>query len=136
MCVFDRTWYGRVLVERVENFCEPEEWRRAYEEIRLFEKLLAMEGVLLIKFFLHISSAEQQRRFERRAKDQLNAWKLTEEDWQNRSKRKEYEVSIEDMFRFTHSHEASWTVIAAESKRFARIRTLQVVVNRIEETLN
>ncbi len=133
MCVFDRTWYGRVLVERVENFCQPEEWRRAFEEIRLFEKLLAMEEVLLIKFFLHISMEEQQRRFDRRAQDPLRAWKLTEEDWRNRSKRKEYEIATEDMFRFTHSHEAPWTVIAAESKRFARIQILQEVVARIEE---
>ena len=135
MCVFDRTWYGRVLVERVENFCQLEEWQRAFEEIRLFEKLLAMEGVLLLKFFLHISSKEQKKRFERRAKDPLKAWKLTEEDWRNRSKRREYEIATEDMLRFTHSHEAPWTVIAAESKRFGRIQTLQQVVDRIEESL-
>ena len=134
MCVFDRTWYGRVLVERVENFCQPAEWQRAFEEIRLFETLLAMEGVLLIKFFLHISLEEQQRRFDRRANDPVRAWKLTEEDWRNRSKRQEYEIATEDMLRFTHSHEAPWTVIAAETKRFARIQVLQEVVTRVEES--
>ncbi len=134
MCILDRTWYGRVLVERVENFCQPVEWQRAFEGIRLFEKLLVMEGTLLLKFFLHISLAEQQRRFDRRAHDPLRAWKLTEEDWRNRSKRKEYEIAIADMFRLTHSPEAPWTVIAAETKRFARIQVLQEVISKIEES--
>lgn len=135
MCIFDRTWYGRVLVERVENFCEPEEWQRAFEEIRLFEKLLAMEGVQLLKFFLHISSEEQKKRFDRRANDHLKVWKLTDEDWRNRNKRKEYEIATEDMLRFTHSHEAPWSVVAAESKRFARIQVLREVVEKIEESV-
>ena len=87
MAVFDRSWYGRVLVERVEGFATREQWRRAYDEINGFERTLADEGTILVKFWLHISDEEQLRRFERREKDPLKAWKLTDEDWRNREKR-------------------------------------------------
>src|SRR6185312_8138339 len=84
MAVFDRTWYGRVLVERVEGFATPEEWRRAYDEIVWHERLLARDGMVLIKFWLHVSAEEQLRRFEKRRDDPLKSWKLTPDDWQNR----------------------------------------------------
>ena len=136
MCIFDRTWYGRVLVERVEGFASPAEWGRAYEEIRNFESLLTVEDVLLIKFFLHISNEEQKRRFERRARDPLKNWKLTEEDWRNRAKRPAYTEAIEEMLRETDTASAPWTVIPAESKRFARVKVLETVIARLEAVLN
>ena len=136
MCIFDRTWYGRVLVERVEGFASPAEWGRAYEEIRNFESLLTMEDVLLIKFFLHISDEEQKKRFERRARDPLKNWKLTEEDWRNRAQRPAYTEAIEEMLRETDTASAPWTVIPAESKRFARIQVLETVIARLEAVLN
>lgn len=132
MCIFDRTWYGRVLVERVEGFASRTEWHRAYEQIRSFESLLAMEDVLLIKIFLHISPGEQKRRFERRACDPLKNWKLTEEDWRNRAKLPAYTEAIEDMLRETDTAIAPWTVIPAESKRFARVRMLETVIAKLE----
>lgn len=135
MCIFDRTWYGRVLVERVEGFASPAEWGRAYEEIRHFESLLTVEDMLLIKFFLHISDEEQKRRFERRARDPLKNWKLTEEDWRNRAKRPAYTEAIEEMLRETDTASAPWTVIPAESKRLARIKVLETVIARLEAVL-
>src|SRR3954454_16013835 len=97
MAVFDRSWYGRVLVERVEGFATREQWLRAYDEINSFERTLADEGMILIKLWLHISEAEQLRRFKRRGSDPLKAWKLTDDDWRNREKRREYEDAVEDM---------------------------------------
>ncbi len=136
MCIFDRTWYGRVLVERVEGFATEQEWRRAFEEIRHWETLLIREEMVLIKFFLHISSKEQARRFKRRSKDPLREWKLTEEDWRNRKRRAEYEEAIEEMLRETDTAIAPWTVVGAESKRWARIKVLDTVIARIESMLN
>ena len=122
MCIFDRTWYGRLLVERVEGFASVPDWRRAYEEIRHWESLLVSDGTILIKFFLHISSKEQKRRFDSRAKDPLRQWKLTDEDWRNRKKRQAYEEAIEEMVQKTDTVLSPWTLVAAESKRFARIK--------------
>ena len=136
MCIFDRTWYGRVLVERVEGFATDQEWRRAYEDIRHWESLLIQEDMILIKFFLHISAQEQARRFARRAQDPLRAWKLTEEDWRNRKKRAAYEEAIEDMLRETDTPMAPWTAVGAESKRLARIKVLDTVIGRLESTLD
>ncbi len=136
MCIFDRTWYGRVLVERVEGFAKDEEWQRAYEEIRHWEALLIQEDMILIKFFLHISAQEQARRFERRARDPLREWKLTEEDWRNRSKRAEYKEAIEEMLRETDTPVAPWTVVSSESKRFARIKVLDTMIERLGNALH
>ena len=135
MCIFDRTWYGRVLVERVEGFATPTEWQRAYEEIRVWESLLAAEGVLVIKFFLHISDAEQLRRFQRRETDHLKQWKLTDEDWRNRARRQEYEAAVEEMLQKTDTDAAPWTVIAAESKRVGRIQVLDAVIAALAKAL-
>ncbi len=136
MCIFDRTWYGRVLVERVEEFASCTEWYRAYEAIRNFESLLIMEDMLLIKFFLHISPEEQTSRFKRRERDPLKNWKLTEEDWRNRAKLPAYTEAIEDMLHETHTAIAPWTVVPAESKRFARIQVLETVIAKLEAALD
>jgi AMP-polyphosphate phosphotransferase len=134
MAVFDRSWYGRVLVERVEGFATREQWLRAYDEINSFERTLADEGMILIKFWLHISGDEQMKRFKRREKDPLKSWKLTEEDWRNREKRDEYKQAVEDMVaRTSVEPNARWHLIAAESKRYARAAVIEAVIAEIEQ---
>ncbi|HEV7483279.1 MAG TPA: UDP-galactose-lipid carrier transferase [Solirubrobacterales bacterium] len=132
MTVYDRSWYGRVLVERVEGYATPEQWRRGYEEIVAFEHGLAEEGAIIVKFWLHISPKEQLKRFEARAGDPLKTWKLTDEDWENREKRPEYEEAVEEMLDRTDRRRARWRLIAAESKRYARVEVLRVVIEEIE----
>ena len=133
MAIFDRSWYGRVLVERVEGLASRDEWMRAYEQINSFERGLAEEGTIIAKLWMHISSEEQLRRFERRERKPLKRWKLTEEDWRNRERRGEYEQAIEDMLAQTDEPAAPWAVIAAESKRFARVSVIETVIARIEQ---
>jgi polyphosphate kinase 2 (PPK2 family) len=133
MAIFDRSWYGRVMVERVEELATREQWLRAYDEINGFEHTLADEGMILIKFWLHISEEEQMRRFERRQKDPLKIWKLTEEDWRNREKRPQYLEAAEDMFARTDQPHAPWHLISADSKRNARVEVVRTVIERIEE---
>jgi len=128
LTVFDRTWYGRVLVERVEGFARPEAWRRAYEEINAFERTLTADGVRLVKIFLHISRAEQKRRFEEREEDALKRYKIGPDDWRNRKKRPEYERAIQEMLDRTHRPDAPWVLVAAESKRHARLEVLRTVI--------
>ena len=125
--VLDRSWYGRVLVERVEGFATQEQWSRAYEEIEQFERTLAAEGVVLVKLWLHVSPEEQLARFESRAADPLKSWKLTDEDWRNRARRAEYEAAVEDMLERTDRPHAPWHVVAADSKRLARVTVLETV---------
>ncbi len=132
MAVFDRSWYGRVMVERVDGFASREQWLRAYDEINSFERSLADEGTIIVKLWLHISEAEQLKRFERRADDPLKAWKLTDDDWENRGKRVEYEQAIEDMVARTDEPRAPWHLIAAESKRYARVAVVRTVIDAIE----
>jgi AMP-polyphosphate phosphotransferase len=132
MAVFDRSWYGRVLVERVEGFATEEQWRRAYDEINHFEKSFADEGMLLIKFWMHISDQEQLRRFERRRDNPLKSWKLTDEDWRNREKRTVYVEAVEEMLERTDQPHAPWHVISAESKRYARVEVMDTVIAEIE----
>jgi AMP-polyphosphate phosphotransferase len=132
MAVFDRSWYGRVLVERVEGFAEREQWLRAYEEINGFERSLADEGTILVKFWIHISADEQLKRFERRKDDPLKTWKLTDEDWRNRDKRDEYVEAIEDMVARTDEPSAPWSLIEGDSKRYARVKVIETVIERIE----
>jgi polyphosphate kinase 2 (PPK2 family) len=133
MAVFDRSWYGRELVERVEGFATREQWLRAYEEINGFERSLTSEGMILIKLWLHISAEEQLKRFERRAEDPLKSWKLTEDDWRNREKRPQYVEAIEDMLARCDTPEAPWHLIEAESKRYCRVRVIETVIGRIED---
>ena len=132
MAVFDRSWYGRVLVERVEGFATEAQWQRAYEEIVGFEQGLAEEGAIVVKFWLQISPKEQLKRFKSREKDPLRAWKLTAEDWENRSKRDEYEQAVEEMLDRTDRRRARWRLVAAESKRFARVEVVRTVNEEIE----
>jgi AMP-polyphosphate phosphotransferase len=133
MAVFDRSWYGRVLVERVEGFADEVAWRRAYEQIRDFEHMLYEEGMVIVKFWLHLSPEAQLERFEARATDPLKQWKLTEEDWRNRDKRAEYEQAIEDMLVETSTGFAPWTLVEAESKRYARVKVVESVNTAIED---
>jgi polyphosphate kinase 2 (PPK2 family) len=132
VAVLDRTWYGRVLVERVEGFATEEQWRRAYDEIVGLERTLAMEGMLIVKFWLHISPEEQLKRFERRRDDPLKSWKLTDEDWRNREKRPQYEQAVEDMLERTDTEFGAWHVVPAESKKYARVFVLETAIAEIE----
>lgn len=135
IAIFDRSWYGRVLVERVEELASKKEWKRAYEEINGFERLLVNEGVPIVKFFLHISHDEQRKRFEDRQKDPFKHWKITEEDWRNRNRWDEYEAATEDMLEKTDTKEAPWHVIAAEQKRFARVQVAEVALKELSKRL-
>jgi polyphosphate kinase 2 (PPK2 family) len=135
MAIFDRSWYGRVLVERVEGFAHADEWRRAYAEINEFERQLAEFGTIIGKFWLHISPEEQLRRFEERQNVHYKAWKLTEEDWRNREKWPQYEQAADDMLLHTSTPAAPWTVVEAEDKRHGRVKVLQTVVQRLEAEL-
>jgi polyphosphate kinase 2 (PPK2 family) len=132
MAVFDRSWYGRVLAERVEGLATREQWLRAYDEINSFERTLTDEGMIMIKIWLEISADEQLRRFERRREHPLKAWKLTDEDWRNRDKRTEYAEAVEDMLARTDQPKAKWNLIPAESKRYARVAVLETVIEATE----
>ena len=133
MSVFDRSWYGRVLVERVEGFATQEEWERAYDEIVSLERSLADEGTILVKFWLHISDEEQLKRFKSREKDPLKQWKLTPDDWRNREKRPQYTLAVEDMLARTSPEFARWQLVEADSKRWARVKVVETVVAEIEK---
>jgi polyphosphate kinase 2 (PPK2 family) len=135
MAVFDRSWYGRVLVERVEGFAERDAWERAYAEIRQFESMLVAEGTILVKFWMHISEEEQLRRFEARKDDPLKSWKLTDEDWRNRDKRAEYAEAVEDMLDRTSTSQAPWHLVEGDSKRYARLRVVETVNQAIEAAI-
>ncbi len=135
MAVLDRSWYGRVLVERVEGFATEPEWRRAYPQIVGWETGLATEGLVLVKFWLHVSENEQLRRFRARQKDPLKRWKLTGEDWRNLSRRADYEEAVEEMLSATDHRSAPWHVVAAESKDLARVHVLETVISAIEGAL-
>ena len=135
MAVLDRSWYGRVLVERVEGLASEREWRRAYPQIIQWESGLATEGAVLVKFWLHVSEDEQLRRFRAREQDPLKRWKLTGEDWRNLSHRAEYEEAVEEMLGSTDHPAAPWHVVPAESKSFARVRVLEIVIATIEDAL-
>jgi polyphosphate kinase 2 (PPK2 family) len=132
MAVFDRSWYGRVLVERVEGLATREQWQRAYDEINGFERSLADEGVILVKVWLEISDDEQLKRFKQRENDPVKAWKLTTEDWRNREKRPAYVEAVEDMIARTDHPFAPWHLIPANSKRYARVAVIETVIERIE----
>jgi polyphosphate kinase 2 (PPK2 family) len=134
MAVYDRSWYGRVLVERVEGFAGREEWLRAYDEINSFERGLVDEGMVLIKLWMHLSDDEQLKRFKKREQDPLKRWKLTDEDWRNREKRPQYIEAVEDMLaRTDQESNARWHVIPAESKKYARVAVIETVISDIED---
>jgi polyphosphate kinase 2 (PPK2 family) len=135
MAVLDRSWYGRVLVERVEGFAPEEAWRRAYGEIADFETSLAAEGTALVKFWMHVSPDEQLRRFETRRDDPYKAWKLTDEDWRNRKKRPEYEAAVEEMLERTDRPDGPWHIVAGDDKRWARVDVVRTVCQAMESAL-
>lgn len=125
--IFDRSWYGRVLVERVEGFATKEEWGRAYHEINEFEKMLADDGYIILKFWFQISNEKQLARFQEREENPFKRHKITDEDWRNREKWDEYEVAVEDMLKKTNTFYAPWAVIEGNYKWFARVKTLELI---------
>ena len=127
--VFDRSWYGRVLVERVEGLAGKAEWSRGYREINEFERMLSDDGARIVKIFLHISPEEQLRRFEQRLNEPLKRWKLTYEDFRNRDRRPLYENAVEEMVERTSTKVAPWHVIPAEDKKYARIESLTLITD-------
>ncbi len=133
--VLDRSWYGRVLVERVEGFCSTDAWKRAYEEINQFEKMLIDDGTVLIKVWLHITKDEQLERFKRREADPYKHWKIGDEDWRNRKSWDEHIEAAEDMFEKTSTDLAPWTVIPANYKWYARVKTLKTVCREVAKAL-
>ncbi len=133
MVIFDRSWYGRVLVERVENFASEKEWKRAYQEINEFERMLVDDGAIFIKFYLHITKDEQLLRFKRREGDPYKHWKISDEDWRNRRKWDQHNAAAEAMFEKTSTAHAPWHVIAGNYKWFARVKVVKAVVERLEE---
>jgi AMP-polyphosphate phosphotransferase len=135
MAVLDRTWYGRVLVERVEGFAPEAAWQRAYGEIVDLEDTLAAEGTVIVKFWMHVSPEEQLRRFESRRDDPYRAWKLTDEDWRNRGKREEYQAAVEEMLQRTDTVVAPWHVIPGDDKRWARVAVVRTVCEAVEAAL-
>jgi polyphosphate kinase 2 (PPK2 family) len=131
IAIFDRTWYGRVLVERVEGLARPKEWRRAYDEINAFEKMLVDDGVRLVKLFLHISDEEQLRRFRERIETPTKRWEMTAEDIRNRARRRDYLTALDDMFARTSTADVPWNVVPAEYKWFARLSVAKSVVKAL-----
>lgn len=132
MTIFDRSWYGRVLVERIEGFAQEAEWKRAYAEINDFEDQLVRHGIVLCKFWFHISKDEQLARFKAREGTPYKRWKLTDEDWRNREKWDQYEEAVDDMIEHTSSMLAPWTLVEANDKRYARVKVLKTVYERLQ----
>ncbi len=135
MAVFDRSWYGRVLVERLEGFCREDEWKRAFGEINDFERQLTEHGIIVLKYWLHISHAEQLRRFREREGTPHKRHKMNAEDWRNRRKRAPYEIAVGDMLALTDSSHAPWHLVPADNKRFARLEVLRSASRQIEAAL-
>lgn len=135
MAIFDRSWYGRVLVERVEGFATDAEWKRAYREINEFERQLTDDGAILVKVFLQITKDEQLARFKAREADPYKHWKISDEDWRNRKKWKEHNEAAEDMFEKTSTENAPWTVIPANYKWYARVQVAKTVLATLEKAL-
>ncbi|HEY9076191.1 MAG TPA: hypothetical protein VIO61_06590 [Anaerolineaceae bacterium] len=133
--IFDRSWYGRVMVERVEGFCSEAAWKRAYREINEFERQLISAGLIIVKFWVHISPEEQLKRFEERQNNPAKSWKLTAEDWRNREKWPLYEQALEEMLLKTSTLVAPWTVVEANDKYYARIKVLSTVVDVLKHEL-
>ncbi|PIE83297.1 MAG: polyphosphate:AMP phosphotransferase [Candidatus Contendobacter odensis] len=134
--IYDRSWYGRVLVERIEGFAKPQEWLRAYTEINDFEAQLVESGIVLLKFWMHITPEEQLERFKEREQTPYKSWKLTDEDWRNRERWGDYEIAVNDMVERTSTRQAPWTLIAANSKLYARVEVLRTICQRLEACLD
>ena len=136
VAIFDRTYYGRVLVERVEKFCADDEWRRAYSEINEMEAHQHSYGMVICKFWLHLTKEEQLRRFKSRELDPYRSYKLTEEDWRNRAKWDEYFGAVEDMLLHTSTPHAPWTAVEANNKYWARVKVVKTIVEAIQKRIN
>jgi polyphosphate kinase 2 (PPK2 family) len=136
IAIFDRSWYGRVLVERVEGFAAEDEWQRAFKEINSFERQLRDFGTVVVKYWIHISQEEQLRRFEERQASGYKAWKLTDEDWRNRGKWGAYEQAAEDMLVKTSTRTASWRLVEGNDKHWARVKVLSTLVEALSEELD
>ena len=135
IAIFDRSWYGRVMVERLEGFCSEDEWRRAYKEINNMEECWANSGCIVLKFWMQIDKDEQERRFTERQQNPDKQWKITDEDWRNRAKWDQYEVAVDEMLVRTSTTYAPWIIVEANSKYYARIKVLKTVVDAIEQYL-
>jgi len=133
--IFDRSWYGRVLVERVEKFATAKEWKRAFDELNEFERVLSDDGSIIQKFYYHISKKEQLKRFRRREADPYKHWKISEEDWRNRKQWNKHNEAAEEMFQRTDAEHAPWHVLPSEDKRYARVETLKIIASRLEQEL-
>ena len=136
IAIFDRTWYGRVLVERIEGFARDDEWRRAYREINEFEADLVHWGAIVVKFWLHIDGGEQLKRFNARAQNPEKQWKINSEDWRNRDKWDDYETAVDDMLQYTSTTYAPWHIIESQDKRYARVKAIETLVDAIELRLS
>lgn len=133
ICIFDRTWYGRVMVERIEGLCSENEWRRAYHEINEFERMLTEWGAVVLKFWLHIDQDVQLERFTLRENTPEKQWKITDEDWRNREKWNDYEIAVDEMLSKTSTKNAPWHIIESNDKKYARIKTLRIIVKALEK---
>lgn len=131
--IFDRTWYGRVLVERIEGYATKEEWQRAYEEINQFEKILTEDNYIVLKFWIQVSNDEQLKRFKERQEDPYKKWKLTDEDWRNRDKWPLYIEAANDMFDKTNKKNAPWILIEGNDKKYARVQVLKETIKHVKE---
>lgn len=136
IAIFDRSWYGRVMVERIEGFCAEADWKRAFREINQFERQLVDFGAILLKFWVNITREEQLRRFEDRAADKLRSWKLTAEDWRNREKWDLYEAAVNEMILKTSTLDAPWTIVEGNDKLYARIKVLRTLVDKLSKELD
>ena len=133
ICIFDRTWYGRVMVERLEGFCTEKDWKRAYNEINEFERQLTDWGAVLLKFWIHIDQDTQLARFTERQNTPEKQWKITEEDWRNREKWPQYEEAVDEMLQKTSTENAPWFIIESNDKHYARIKALKIIVSQLEK---
>jgi len=135
IAIFDRSWYGRVLVERLEGYCTEADWRRAYSEINQFERQLTDFGTVIFKFWMHISKQEQLNRFRERERTNYKTWKITDEDWRNRGKWEDYITAAEEMLMKTSAPDSPWTLVEANDKYFARIKSLRTVAEKLRQKL-
>jgi polyphosphate kinase 2 (PPK2 family) len=135
MAIFDRSWYGRVLVERVEGFTPEEQWRKAYRDIVNFERTIADDGYVIIKFWLHISKGEQEKRFKELEKDPLESWHVQPEDWEHHRKYDEYLLAVEEMLERTETEWGPWTIVEATDRHWARVKIFETLIRTLEEAL-
>lgn len=133
--IFDRSWYGRVLVERLENLTPEKEWRKAYQDIVDFERTITDDGTMIFKFFLHISKKEQKKRFKKLTADPLTAWRVASEDWEHHRRYKEWLLAYEEAFEQTESEWAPWTIVEATNRRYTQVKIYQTIIQGLEKRL-